>query len=417
MRVIHLSHQDRDGGAAVAAWRLHQGLVAGGTESSMLVARKLGNDPAVSALPSGWGARWRKRMDGLPRRFLQTANQGLHSPAWVGAAAGQAVNRARPDLAHLHWINDGFVRAESLPQLAMPVVWSLHDMWAFAGAEHYVDGCQRYAAGYLPDNRPPGESGFDLNRWTWERKRKAWGNWTGLTLFAVSQWMADRARASVLFHDRPIKVLYNGIDERLFRPMDQAAARAAVGLPQHIPLILYGALDATSDRRKGFDLVGDALRQVHHHNDHLALAVFGNSPQAEQEQPAFAGLPTHYLGRIHDPARLAQIYAACDVMVVPSRQEAFGQTALEALACGTPVVAFRVGGLPEIVDHEVSGFLAPPFDTAELARGLVWLAGLRGSPTRARMAEAGRAKVLREFTLAIQARRCQALYGEIADPS
>jgi len=417
MRVIHLSHQDRDGGAAVAAWRLHQGLVASGTDSSMLVARKLGTDPAVRVVPSPWGARWRKRIDRLPRRFLQTPNQGLHSPAWIGAAASRAVNRAAPDIAHLHWINDGFIRAESLPQLTVPVVWSLHDMWAFAGAEHYVDGCRRYANGYLPHNRPSGETGFDLNRWTWERKRKAWRAWSRLTLFAVSRWMADRARESVLFRDRPIKVLYNGVDEQLFRPMDQSAARSAVGLPPDIPLILYGALDATSDRRKGFDLIGDALRAVQQVNPHVALAVFGNSPESAREHPAFAGLPTHYLGRIHDPARLAQIYAACDVMVVPSRQEAFGQTAVEALACGTPVAAFRVGGLPEIVEHHVSGFLAEPFDTAELARGLGWLAGLRGTPARAAIAAAGRAQVLREFTLTIQARRCQALYGEITAQS
>jgi glycosyltransferase involved in cell wall biosynthesis len=417
MRVIHLSHQDQDGGAAVAAWRLHQGLTGAGIESSMMVARKLGDDDAVTPIPSPRGARLRKRFDRLPRRWLRTANQGLHSPGWIGAAVWKSVNQAAPDIAHLHWINDGFVRAESLAKFEMPLVWSLHDMWAFAGAEHYVDGCTRYAQGYLPHNRAPHESGFDLNRWTWERKRKAWRTVSRLTLFAVSEWMACRARESVLFADRPIKVLYNGIDEQVFKPVDQAAARVALGLPPDIPLILYGALDATSDRRKGFDLVTAALSQLRTRDSTPAVAVFGNSPQSALDQPALAGLPTHYLGRVHDPRRLALIYAACDVMVVPSRQEAFGQTALEALACGTPVAAFRVGGLPEIVEHQVSGFLAPPFDTAELARGIRWLASLRGTAASRAMAEAGRAKVLREFTLGIQARRCEALYAEINSTS
>lgn len=415
MKVIHLSHQDQGGGAAVAASRLNRGLRALGVDSAMIVGRKSGADSSVTGCLTPWRTRALKHLDRLPRRFLRTPNQSLISSAWVGSSAWNAANQRRPDIAHLHWVCEGFLRVEAWRRLRAPIAVTLHDMWALAGGEHYVDGCTRYAQGYLAGNRPAGESGFDLNRWVWQRKMTAWSSLAHLTIFAVSRWMADRARASALFRERPIEVLHNGLDAGEFKPQDRLLARARWRLPPRSPLVLYGALEATGDRRKGFDLLAAALAQLRRQTAELELVVFGHAPQAGSASRATAGFKTHYLGRIDEPARLASVYAACDVMVVPSREEAFGQTALESLACGTPVAAFRVGGLPDIVEHRTSGFLAEPFDTAELARGIAWILDQRGTPEGRRLAAAGRARVEQNFTLEIQAARCRELYRQMLE--
>ena len=419
MKVVHLSSSDLGGGAALAAFRLHSGLRRNGVDSRMLVARKSSNDPHVLAPASRTWVGLCERLDRQPRRFLRTTNPSHISPAWIGTGVSAHVRRENPRLTHLHWINKGFVRVEELPRFPAPLVWSLHDMWAFAGGEHYVGTCERYKKGYLPDNRPAFESGFDLNRWIWERKQRAWRTTSvpHLTLFCVSEWLAQRARESVLFRDRPVEVLHNALDPAVFAPGDATAARAATGLPPGRPLVLFGAVDATTDTRKGLDLLIAALRELRARGTDLDLVVFGDEPRHAGRAPLDLGFTTHSLGKISDPRRLAKVYAACDVMVVPSREESFGQTAMEALACGTPVVAFRVGGLPEIVDHHGSGFLASPFDTGELANGIAWILDPT-EPARARhLGAAGRARVLRSFTLDFQAKRCLALYAEALERS
>ncbi len=412
MKVVHLSTSDLGGGAALAAFRVHTGLRQAGIDSWMVVGEKLSDDPYIIRATSPRLAEFRRRMDRQWHRTFHTENQSLITPAWIGSSAWRIANKLKPDVVHLHWIGRGFLRLEAIARLRAPLVWSMHDMWALAGGEHYIDADMRYRDGYLPHNRAPGESGFDLNRWIWERKRRAWRRIPRITVLAVSEWLAARARESVLFRDRRVEVLYNAIDPNIYQPRDRAAARAALGLPAGKPLMLFGAIDATTDKRKGFDLLSAALWEVRAAKSPVELVVFGNAPRGDGETAPESGFRTHYLGAIADPARLAEVYSACDVMVVPSREEAFGQTALEALACGTPVVAFRVGGLPEIIDHGVSGFLARPFLVRELAEYIVRIAAARDRPEWRAWSDAARERVLRDFTLGTQASRCEQLYIE-----
>jgi glycosyltransferase involved in cell wall biosynthesis len=413
MKIVHLSSSDIGGGAALAAHRLHSGLRRKGADSWMIVGRKFSGDPHVVRPVSRWEMEMCERLDRQPRRLLKTQNQSYISSGWAGSSAWKDANHRQADLTHLHWINKGFLRVEALPKLRGPLVWSLHDMWAFAGGEHYFGDCRRYRDGYLKNNRPAFESGFDLNRWIWERKRRAWASIPSLTLFCVSDWLAQRARESVLFRDRPVETVYNALDPAVFAPAEKLAARKILNLPAGRTLVLFGAIDATEDKRKGFDLMAGALRELRGSTENMDLVVFGNSPRPNSEADPDLGFKIHYLGKIDDNARLALVYSACDVMIVPSREESFGQTALEALACGTPVVAFRVGGLPEIVEHEVSGFLAEPFDVRELAGGIAWvLAGMKTGDW-ARLSAAGRACVERKFTLEIQSARCESLYAGV----
>ena len=239
----------------------------------------------------------------------------------------------------------------------------------FCGAEHYTTD-YRWRDGYCPHNRPDHEGGFDLNCFTWQRKRKLW--FRPLQIVCPSQWLADCVQDSALMAEWPVAVVPNPIDTECWQPIHQRLARQLLGLPQDCPLLLFGAMGGGNDPRKGMDLLLAALSQLRSEANlqNLQLLVFG---QLEPQSPPHLGFPLHYTGHLHDDLTLRVLYSAADVFVIPSRQDNLPNTSLEAHACGTPVVAFNTGGLPDIVDDRVSGALADPFEPASLAAAIRWV--------------------------------------------
>jgi glycosyltransferase involved in cell wall biosynthesis len=438
MNILHLSTYDLGGGAAIAAYRLHKGLlrlqqgevhseVHSEVRSTMLVGTKTSDDYTVIAPEAPAAKLWQRivaQLDQAPRMAFKSASPLLISPAWVPSGAVRSALAHQPDIVNLHWIGNGFINIGSLRALAhVPVVWTLHDMWAFCGAEHYTGGDTRYKTGYQKKIRPEGETGFDVHRWTWKRKMKSIAALKYLTVVADSYWLAQCARESLMFQGRRVETIHYGLDTERFRPIPKAMARQILGVPDNKMLILFGAINAAHDKRKGIDLLAQALHHLHTmlsaeslsaelkgslKADDVECLIFGAS---EPRTPPRLNFPTRYLGPLHDELSLAVVYAAADVMIVPSREEAFGQTALEALACGTPAVAFRVGGLPDSIDHCVNGYLAVPFDTEDLARGILWI--LADKERAAALAVNARNKVLSGFTLEHQAKKYIEIYREM----
>ncbi|MDZ8085481.1 MAG: glycosyltransferase family 4 protein [Nostoc sp. DedQUE12b] len=412
MKILHISTHDINGGAARAAYRLHTGLQDIGLQSQMLVQEKYSNDKTVIApkirLFQGI-AKAKLTVESLPLKLYRQKKNTPFFTQWLPDRVIPKVAQINPDIINLHWISGGFMQIETFAKLKRPLVWTLHDMWGFTGGCHVTGECDRYkiSCGACPQLNSGNE--WDLSRWVWQRKVKAWKN-LNLTLVSPSSWLAECARSSSLFQNLRIEVIPHGLNTQKYRPINQHFAREALNLPQDKKLILFGAIEATSDRNKGFHLLQPALQELRKSGwkDGLEVVIFGAS---QPENPPDLGFKTHYLGHLHDAISLATVYSAADVMLVPSLQESFGQTASESFACGTPVVAFNSTGLKDIVDHQQNGYLAKPYEVEDFAKGITWV--LENEQRLQKLSFYAREKAEQEFTLELQARRYSALFQEI----
>lgn len=372
MKIYHLNHSDINGGAARAAYRIHHALRDKGVDSTMLVNVAAAGDWTVVGPSGKWNkafSRIHPYVGGVLRKALRTQNGVLHSPAVLPSNWVKRINASDADVVHLHWVQGEMLSVADIGHIKKPIVWTLHDMWAFCGAEHYTEDW-RWRDGYTQSNRPPGDGGFDLNRWTWLRKHAHWVK--PMQVVTPSRWLADCTRTSVLMRDWPVSVVPNCLDTNRWQPLEQALARRLLGLPPDVPLLLFGAMGGGADPRKGFDLLTDALQHLRGSINGLELVVFG---QLAPQKAVDLGFPIHYTGHLHDDLSLCALYSAADALVIPSRQDNLPNTGVEAHACGTPVVAFDVCGLPDIVQHQKTGYLAKPFDAEDLACGIQWVIG------------------------------------------
>jgi len=414
MKVLQVSTTAQLGGAGIAAYRLNQGLRSMGVDSWMLVNKKKQPDDFIIS-PTGKldkiAARLNPYLERIPGRFSRQ-NLDRVSPSWSPGGVVSRIKAQSPDIVNLHWVNDGFLRIESLPAIPQPVVWTLHDMWAFSGGEHYVGESTRYIEGYSAENRPASETGLDVNRWIWRRKKKSWSAIDRMVIATPSKWLAACAQQSDLFRNLRVEVLPNGVDHERFHPLEHVIARRILGIPEDKKLVLFVEGSWNTDKRKGFHLLAQALEKLEHAvvPDNYQLVVLGKSSGANT-----FSMKTRYLGKLHDEISMALVYAAADVFVAPSIEENLANTVLESLSCGTPVVAFNIGGMPDMIDHRKNGYLAPGFDPEVLARGIQWV--VEDEKRWKELSEQARATVVQSFTLQKSASRYMALYNELLQAS
>lgn len=414
MNPLLLNTYDNVGGAAIATYRLHRGLRSIGVDSRLLVMRKGKDDPTVigsepqSKLQNAIAYLYARR-DEKVTHACKAAGNRYFSPARCPDSLVRRVGTINPDLVHLFWMNSGFMKIESLRQFKKPIIWTMHDMWPFTGGCHYDDECGKFrqSCGSCPIFASA--SDHDLSRQIWTRKQKSWSD-LPIVGVATSHWMADRARASSVFKDKRIEVIPNGLDTDKYKPLDKFAARQAYGLPQDKNLILFSAMGATRDKRKGNHLLVPALRKIAQAGwgKKTELVVLGESAP---DHPPDLGMKTHYMGQLHDEISQSLLYSAADVTVAPSMQENLSNTVMESLSCGTPVVAFKIGGMPDMIDHQVGGYLARAFDTDDLAAGMVWI--LEDKARHAIVSRRARETVEERYALKTVSHRYLELYQDV----
>ena len=409
MKIVHLNNADITGGAAIAAFRIHNSLLDRELHSRMWVNNAKSGDWTVSG-PNG---KLKKAVVQMRRHLIapilkatQTQNKILHSPAILPSSWSKKINKSDADIAHLHWVGAEMASISDIGAIKKPVIWTLHDMWAFCGAEH-VSWDQRWQEGYSKKNRSSHEKGFDINRWTWNRKLKHWKN--PFQIVAVSKWLAECAQNSVVMKDWPVTIIPNCLNTQIWKPVDKTLARNMLGLPIDVPIIAFGTYGANSEYHKGFDLLVDALKNLKGLNKDMELAIFG---QLAPKEHINLGFKVNFMGHFHDDLSLSLFYSAVDMLVVPSRKEAFGQTASESMACETPVVAFGATGLLDIVDHKINGYLAKPFESEDLANGIEYVLNTSTSQYN-ELCDNARKKVVTKFDSAVVGAKYVELYNKI----
>lgn len=409
MKVLLLATSDHEGGAARAAYRLHQGLQVGAA-SQMLVQTKQVDHEVVLASKSKLAkllSHSRPYFDKLPLQFYSDRSSTPYSLQWLPDTVSTKVAQLDPDIINLHWICSGYLQIETIAKLGKPIVWTLHDMWAFTGGCHYNQECDRYTSSCGACPQLHSSKKWDLSHWVWQRKARAWKN-LNLTVVTPSVWLAKCAQSSSLFGNLQVEVIPYGLDTERYKPINRQVARELLNLPQDKQLVLFGAMNATGDRRKGFHLLQPALQDLSQSGWQLELVIFGSS---QPNNLPDLGFKSHYLGKLSDEISLALVYAAADVFVAPSTQDNLPNTVMEALACGTPCVTFNVGGMPDMVEHQQNGYLAQPFKVEDLAQGIAWV--LEHAERHQKLCDRAREKAEQEFSQKLQAWRYLKLFNEI----
>lgn len=409
MKVLIVNSSDIKGGAARAAYRLHCGLLAAGVKSQILAQSKTSDDFNVigpETIVQKAIGQIRSKIDNLLIYPYKHRSKSLFSPNWVPlSSVVDRINDIDPDIVHLHWVNGGMIRIEDIAQIKAPIIWSLHDMWAFTGGCHYDEECGRYKnyCGNCPILGSNKEQ--DLSARIYFKKKKVYSRIKQLSFIGLSRWLTDCAKESSLLKNRSVFNLPNSICTTSFAPIDKSFARELFNLPQDKKLVLFGAMGATTDPRKGFKELAIALQKIDFGD--TELVVFGScKPHTSQGFKQ----KTYYLGQLNDDVSLRALYNAADVLVVPSLQENLSNAIMEALACGTPVVGFEIGGNGDLVEHKKTGYLAQPYNNADFARGIEWVLN---SPLYPELRHNARTKVLRDFDTKVVSAKYISLYSQI----
>ena len=415
MKIAHLSSMDFHG-AGKAAYRLHKGLQSIGATSSMWVMAKGTSDDSVFELPSAVAGRpdawwrfvssgWEAQLSGYPQRPNDGEVFSLFSSRVQWNQIPEGILTA--DVINLHWAA-GIFNVPTICRVLKGkcIVWTLHDMNAFTGGCHYAGECLRYrdACGMCP--RLASNSASDLSHAGWLEKTQAYRE-IDINVVTPSRWLESCSRSSSLFGWRHHAVIPNGLPLGTYAPGERDRIRNALNIPTDAKVILFCASSAVL-KRKGLTYLFEALDHMSKSRPgiRIILAVMG---AGFPDRKVVGGYPVMNFGSIASESRMAIVYNAADVFVLPSLQDNLPNTVLESMACGTPVAAFATGGIPDIVEHGSTGWLAPHLDTARLAEAVDWC--LHHSPPDIR--QRCRIRMEKHFSLEVQAQRYLDLYQSL----
>ncbi len=419
IKVLHLSTFHLAGGAGIAAARLNRALNKNGVRSGLLVAKTPVDEPNVSVLNDGvpgkfffWLRFIAERLFFLPYERSPEVRYSF-SPAVSGKdlTGHRLVKEA--DIIHLHWVNFGFLSIGDIGRLlslGKPVVWTLHDMWAFTGGCHHSGECDHFmsSCGNCKFLKRPGEKDLSYGRLL--LKKQLWKPGKGFKAVACSRWLGHRAQSGSLWQPSDVISIPNPLDTSLFRRVENFNQYAGLGLSAGKTYILFAAAKVSA-KGKGFGFLHEALRILARKKPEagqkLGLLILGaDDGGALDDIP----LEARFLGYIGSDEMLVKVYNAASLYVTPSVEDNLPNTVMEAMACGTPVVGFRTGGIPEMIDHKVNGYVADYKSPESLAEGILWVLE---NNTGGALSEAARQKVLREYDEKVVAARYHELYKSL----
>jgi glycosyltransferase involved in cell wall biosynthesis len=417
VKIIHLCNSDILGGAARAAYSLNKALNNSGINSSMLVQKKYGNDESVFPFVDSnlKKIKYAERFfwDYIYIYYLTVKERGRFSFPYWGVDISKHPLIKQADIIHLHWINQGFFSFktfQSLAKLNKPIVWTFHDMWAFTGGCHYSLGCEKFISNCYECPSLKFANKKDSSNKIFSEKKDLFKN-LKFKIVTCSNWLAGIVKKSFLLKDFPVTTIPNTLDINLFKPIEKNVARSKFSLPEDKLLILFGTM-TVKDKRKGFVLLKDSLIKLYNDNVSLRkkieIIIFGS---AGLEQASDIPFKTNFLGRIKNDEDIALSYNCADIFVAPSIEDNLPNTVMESLACGIPVAAFNIGGMPDMIGHKKNGYLANPLSVDDLSIGMNWL--LQEKLAGNNFQSSSRDKVLINFTPEIVSKQYADIYESI----
>ncbi|WP_104760920.1 glycosyltransferase [Helicobacter cetorum] len=409
MKILHLNAMMDNGGAARACLRLHEALLKANVESEVLVQERTSDRRLVHSAHSRLGKifnKLRPYLDKAPILLYPNRTKAPFNLAWLPFSfVLKEIDRINPDIVHLHWIGRGMLPIRDLAKIKQPIVWSLHDMWAFSAGEHiHVTNHKEKTikkSSVLNSKLP-----YDLSYLNFLAKKRTYQKIPNLHIIGLSQWLSGCAKESTLLKDKFHYCLPNCIDTNLFKPLDKAFCKNLLNISSAKKLIGFGAINAMGDNNKGIDLLLEALKLLDK-NLKIECVIFGAN---EPKNPIDLGFKTHFLGHLNDEFSLIVLYNLLDCVIVPSRQENLSNVIMESLACATPVVGFNIGGNSDLIEHKMNGYLAKPFETQDLKEGIEWVIN---TPNYEELCQNARTKVLENFSDEVVAQKYIKLYESV----
>lgn len=409
MNILHVNNSDISGGAAIAGYRLHQGLLGQGVDSRILVGSSVmtGSD-RIAAIPTKHSL-----IEKLLFHF--TWNLGLNNLNCISTFnIPKHTFYIEADVLNFHNLHLFYFNYLAIPLLteSKPAIFTLHDMWSFTGHCAYSYDCERWKTGcgkcpYLntyPDVK------MDNTRLEWKLKDWVYSH-SHLNIVTPSTWLTEQAKQSML-NRFPIHHIPYGIDTEAYQPLDPEQSRERLGIPIGKKVLMFGAV-SLDDTRKGGDLLLLALSSLPASlKAETMLLTIGNGGEAIAKT---AGIATLNLGYVSSDQLKSIAYSAADVFIVPTRADNLPLVLQESMACGTPMVSFKVGGVSDLVRPGITGYLAKPEDANDFCKGIVQL--LEDQNLRAYMGQQCRAIALEEYSVELQAKRYIELYCRVLHES
>lgn len=403
--ILHLATYESFGGAARAASRIYNALKLQPVQCEMFTMLKTSNDASIHLKqfedPHANLTYIQKLLHSYNAQ-KDSQNQILESYGEVSAGILDDIHHHQAAIVHLHWICN-FLSIDDISKIEKPVIWTLHDMWPFSGSEHFTYDADAYIYKHASDV-PSEDSKSYL---AFMQKQESWRG-QHFHLVAPSNWMAERASRSILFSNHPISVIPLPVDEHFWAHQNRHRARRKFNFNPNKKQILFIGQNLIQDLNKGWDLLQQSLAQLSRHSElEFELVVAGH--QGELILDSLDNI--HSVGPIQDDKHLVNLYSAVDLLVMPSRLEAFSQVTLEAQSCGLPVVGFDIGGIPDILIHQKTGWIANPYDVDDFSRGIEWILSEEGRSKI--LGLEGRKNVIKKFSSEKVSEQYLALYEEV----
>jgi len=382
MKVVHVNTSDINGGAAIAAHRLHKAFLKKNINSKMIVMQKKTDEKEVvvaknTKLEKHLFSNIRKLINKSFLLKYKNRKNSIFSSAKIGIDITNNKIIKEADIIHLHWIVGSYLSLNTLRKLLLlnkRIIWTLHDSWAFTGGCHVRYGCNKYIdnCGNCPILKSKTEKDLSYN--IFKKKENIYSEVKDVKIVTPSNWLNKCVRESNLLNNFKNYVIPNTLDENIFKNINKNQARKILNLNLNKKYICFGAINSTNTDYKGWEFLKKAIHNLEDYDcdyeNKIEILVFGSSHSENIENLPFK---VNFLGNFHDEVSLALVYNASDLFVAPSLEDNLPNTVLESLHCETPVVAFDIGGMSDMIVHKQNGFLAKFKDSRDLAKGIIWV--------------------------------------------